>query len=162
MDTIKVNHGQTKMIAHRGLSFLERENTNAAFIAAGNRSYYGIETDVRKTADGQFVLLHARSTGEYTHDTVDIAIATNDYAAIKNLVLDDLDGSSDRQDLKVPLLVEYIKICKKYDKKCVLEIKDFFSREDIIKVIDIHSCDKPTDEYVYPPDENYIPTSTWL
>ena len=46
------------MVAHRGVSGLERENTNAAFVAAGNRSYFGIETDVRPTADGHFVLLH--------------------------------------------------------------------------------------------------------
>lgn len=32
----------------------------------------------------------------------------------------------------------------------------------IIRVIEINSCDKPNDEYVYPPDENYIPTSSWL
>ena len=34
MDTIKVNRKDVKMIAHRGLSGLERENTNAAFVAA--------------------------------------------------------------------------------------------------------------------------------
>ena len=49
MNTIKMSTPKPLMIAHRGLSGLEKENTNAAFIAAGNRSYYGIETDVRKT-----------------------------------------------------------------------------------------------------------------
>ena len=32
----------------------------------------------------------------------------------------------------------------------------------IIKVLEINSCDKPNDEYVYPPSEDYIPTSSWL
>lgn len=32
----------------------------------------------------------------------------------------------------------------------------------IIRIIEINSCNKPNDEYVYPPDENYIPTSSWL
>ena len=32
----------------------------------------------------------------------------------------------------------------------------------IIKVIDIKQCDKPNEEVVYPPDENYIPTSSVL
>lgn len=32
----------------------------------------------------------------------------------------------------------------------------------IIKILEIKACNKPTDEYVYPPDENYIPTSSWL
>lgn len=52
MNTIKVNSKNTLMIAHRGMSGIELENTNAAFIAAGNRSHFGIETDVHKTADG--------------------------------------------------------------------------------------------------------------
>ena len=38
MDTIKVAHGKTRMVAHRGVSKLERENTYAAFVAAGTRS----------------------------------------------------------------------------------------------------------------------------
>ena len=58
MNTVKIQKQNVKMIAHRGLSGIEQENTNVAFIAAGNRSYFGIETDVRKTADGQFVILH--------------------------------------------------------------------------------------------------------
>ena len=35
MDTIKMQHRQARLIAHRGLSGLERENTAAAFVAAG-------------------------------------------------------------------------------------------------------------------------------
>ena len=44
--TVQFNKGEIKMIAHRGLSGLERENTCPAFVAAGVKSYYGIETDV--------------------------------------------------------------------------------------------------------------------
>ena len=43
-----------KFIAHRGYSKLELENTKEAFLAAANRSYFGIETDVVKTKDGYF------------------------------------------------------------------------------------------------------------
>lgn len=50
MDSIKLDTRTAKMIAHRGLSGIEKENTNAAFVAAGNRSYFGIETDVHKTS----------------------------------------------------------------------------------------------------------------
>lgn len=35
-----------KMIAHRGYSKYELENTKEAFLAAANRSYFGIETDI--------------------------------------------------------------------------------------------------------------------
>ena len=45
----------TKMIAHRGLSGMETENTSAAFEAACECSYYGIETDVHVTKDGKYI-----------------------------------------------------------------------------------------------------------
>ena len=59
-DTIKLDKKGTGvlMIAHRGLSGLETENTQCAFVAAGNRSYYGIETDVHFTKDGKYVISH--------------------------------------------------------------------------------------------------------
>ena len=46
MNTIKFDKKNVKVIAHRGLSGIETENTNSAFVAAGNRSYFGIETDI--------------------------------------------------------------------------------------------------------------------
>ena len=58
MNTIKFNKLEAKVVAHRGLSGIERENTAAAFVAAGNRSYYGIETDIWRTADGHFLCCH--------------------------------------------------------------------------------------------------------
>lgn len=51
MNTISIQHGGAQMIAHRGVCGIECENTAAAFVAAGNRSYFGIETDVHRTAD---------------------------------------------------------------------------------------------------------------
>ena len=39
MDTVRFAHEKKPlMVAHRGCSALERENTAAAFVAAGNRS----------------------------------------------------------------------------------------------------------------------------
>ena len=37
---------------------------------------------------------------------------------------------------KIPLLKEYILVCKKYGKTCVLEIKNHFEEEKIVKLID--------------------------
>ena len=50
------------MIAHRGVRGLERKNTAAAFVAAGNRSYYEIETDVPVTADKKYIIIHDDDT----------------------------------------------------------------------------------------------------
>lgn len=51
MNTILIDKKGCKMIAHRGVSGLEKENTCAAFVAAGVKSYYGIETG--RTRDGR-------------------------------------------------------------------------------------------------------------
>ena len=50
--------GDCKMIAHRGLSGIKRENTVAAFDLAGEHSYFGIETDVHVTSDNKYVIIH--------------------------------------------------------------------------------------------------------
>ena len=129
MDTIKINSGNVKMVAHRGVSGIEKENTCPAFVAAGNRSYFGIETDIHITKDKQFVVIHDSSTWRVSSEKYDIKVEEVDYSELKDIVLSDRDGSFIRQDIRVPLLAEYVKICKKYDKICVLELKgDFLPR----------------------------------
>ena len=135
MDTIKIAKGNCKMIAHRGLSGIERENTYPAFLAAANRSYYGIETDVHVTADGQFVIIHDETTQRVSNGAVDINVEENPFDAVKDVVLPDLDGSTARRDIKIPLLADYVNICKKYGKKCVLELKNRFVTSDIVKMV---------------------------
>lgn len=135
MDTIKLDKKNVKMIAHRGLSGLEKENTNAAFVAAGNRSYFGIETDVHRTADGHFVLFHDDCTQRVGIDSMVVENTT--YQTLTSLQLTDIDDTRGRRDLVIPDLADYIKICKKYEKTCVLELKNQFSSEDIVKIVSI-------------------------
>ena len=137
MDTIKIDKKQVKMVAHRGLSGIERENTIPAFLAAGNRSYFGVETDIHRTADGRYVDIHDETTSRVTRGAVNINVEESSYDAVKDIVLPDKDGSTMRQDIRIPLLGEYIHICKKYDKTCVLELKNAFSREEIREIIAI-------------------------
>ncbi len=133
-DTIKVNLPQVKMIAHRGVSGLERENTNAAFVAAGNRSYWGIETDVHRTKDGEFLVIHDDDTERVAG--VKYEVEETDFATLRSLRMTDLEGNP-RGDLLFPTLAEYINICKKYDKEAVLELKNRFTTEDIARIIAI-------------------------
>lgn len=136
MNTIALDHAQVKMIAHRGLSGIERENTNAAFVAAGNRSYFGIETDVHRTGDGQFVIIHDESTQRISAGVHQIDVEHSPLSIAREITLPDLDGEV-RGDLRIPTLAEYIRICKKYEKICVLELKNPFAREDIRAIVDI-------------------------
>ena len=96
MDTIKFNKKQVKMVAHRGASGLERENTVPAFVAAGNRSYFGVETDVHKTADGLYVIIHDETTSRVSRGAVNIHVEENPYEAVRHIVLPDKDGSTVR------------------------------------------------------------------
>lgn len=134
MNTGKIEHGRVCMIAHRGLSGLERENTNAAFVAAGNRSYFGIETDVHKTADGQFVIIHDEDTQRVSGGKHCVNVENAPLSASRALVLPDKDGR-ERGDLCIPTLSEYARICRKYEKISVLELKNPFEEEDIRKII---------------------------
>ncbi|MBE6580649.1 MAG: hypothetical protein E7650_03425 [Ruminococcaceae bacterium] len=137
MNTIKINcEKKPLMVAHRGCSGLESENTNAAFVAAGNRSYYGIETDIHKTVDGKYIVIHDDNTRRVTGDNVTVEATTFD--TLRRLtVFDKASGKKSRSDLCLPSLEEYIGICKKYEKCAVLELKNAFAEADIYEICDI-------------------------
>ena len=137
MNTIKLDKqgSPVKMIAHRGLSGLERENTCAAFVAAGNREiYWGVETDVHTTADGQIVVIHDDNTARVSGE--DLVVEQTDMATLRSLRLWDMDGKTKREDLVPPTLREYISICKRYEKMAVLELKNPMPEEVICQIID--------------------------
>lgn len=134
-DTIKfLNNKSVKMVAHRGVSGLETENTAAAFIAAGNRTYYGIETDIWRTLDGKFICNHDGKTGRICD--IDLVVEENSFDDLRALTLRGVDGESDRKELMLASLSEYIKICKKYGKIGVLELKSNFTPEEINMILD--------------------------
>lgn len=148
MNTIKIDNKNCKMVAHRGVSGLERENTLAAFIAAGNRSHYGIETDVHSTADGQFVCIHDCETGRVAGgDNIVIEKTTFEY--VRKLKLTDFDGQKTREDLRIPTMVEYIRTCKRYEKIAVLELKTEYTYEQVCKIIDLIEAEEYLDSVVF-------------
>ena len=135
MNTIKFDHRKTLVVAHRGLSGLERENTASAFVAAGNRSYYGIETDIYRTSDGHFVVNHDGNANRV--GGTNVAMEQAPWELLKEVVLYDTDGTKGRYDLRLPSLENYISICKKYEKVCVLELKSQFTLEETQKIIEL-------------------------
>ena len=134
MNTVKFEKGNTRVVAHRGLSGLERENTNAAFVAAGNRSYYGIETDIHRTADGFFAVSHDSSLLRVAGENIPVEEVS--LSVLENVVLFDKDNTKNRADLRPSRLENYIDICKKYEKHCVLELKSEFTDAEIAKIVE--------------------------
>ena len=136
MNTIKLeDKKQVRMVAHRGCSGLELENTNAAFVAAGNRSYYGIETDVHVTLDRKYIVIHDDTTKRVAIDELKVEEST--YDTLRGLLLVQKDGKKGRTDLRLPSLEEYIGICKYYEKVAVLELKRHMEREDVYGICDV-------------------------
>lgn len=135
MDTLHLSDPKPRMIAHRGLSGIELENTCSAFVAAGNRSYFGIETDVHVTADGQYIIIHDDTTKRVGLD--DLSVENSTFETLRSLRLADKDGKRGRKDLLLPSLAEYTQICKKYEKISVLELKNHMEPADIDGIIDV-------------------------
>ena len=127
------NKGGIKMIAHRGVSGIERENTCPAFLLAGAKTYYGIETDVHITKDGKFILCHDSDLMRVAG--VDLVIEETDFDTLRAVRFTDRGTEFVRGDIFLPTLEEYMHICKKYEKRAVLEIKTDFSEEDVVRLI---------------------------
>lgn len=147
MDSVKINSGNTLMIAHRGLSGIEMENTNAAFIAAGNRSYFGIETDVHKTADGKFVVIHDDDTSRVSD--FDYCVEATVFEVLRSINLHAADGTKGRADMLIPTLKEYISTCKRYEKIAVLELKNEFTSDEIKAICDEINEEEYLDKVIF-------------
>ena len=112
------------------------QNTEAGFRYAGMHTYYGIETDIRKTGDGNFVCFHDPNL--LASAGVDSSIENMTLAEIKAVTLyDERGGTTKDKGYKILSLSEYIEICKEYGKRAVIELKTPLNREDVGRVIEI-------------------------
>ena len=134
MNTVKFDRKAVKLVAHRGLSGLETENTVAAFVAAGNRDYVGIETDVHKTADGHYVVIHDESTLRVSG--VEMTVEESSFKELREITLLN-KGNGTRADLRIPTLEEYLGTCHRYEKIAVLELKGPFDKESVSEILSI-------------------------
>lgn len=135
MNTIKIENKNVRMIAHRGASGLETENTCAAFVAAGNRSFWGIETDVHVTKDGKYVIIHDDTAKRVSG--VDKVVEKSTLEELQAIPLYDMQEGGFRTDLKMPTLAEYLSVCKRYEKKAVLEFKNRLEYKHIVNIVNL-------------------------
>lgn len=133
MNTVKIEKHNTKMIAHRGLSGIETENTASAFVASANRSYFGIETDVHVTNDGKFIIIHDDDTKRVSDS--DFAVEKTDFDMLRHIRLHNSNGTANRADLIMPTPEDYFDICKKYGKTAIFELKNDMESHDIERLV---------------------------
>lgn len=136
-DTVRLlQKGDTKMIAHRGVSGIATENTAAAFRAAGERSYFGIETDVHRTKDGKFVVFHDDNLKRLAGR--DLVVEETDFETLNKIPLFETrfyKSDNTRYEGYIPTLSDYIAVCKQYGKTAVLELKNHFEKADIAAIL---------------------------
>jgi len=118
------------MVAHRGVSGLERENTCPAFVAAGVKSYFGIETDVFVTLDEKYIIHHDADLMRISG--IDMAVKESTFDDLRAVRFTDIDGITPRGDMFLPSLEEYLSICRKYGKEAYLEICEVDLRKHVL------------------------------
>ena len=110
-------HDEVTMIGHRGYSSKYPDNTALSFQKAAEHGSKGVETDVRITKDGRYVLSHDGAATFVDGTSLAIGDATLDELRAKPL-------KNDKTDDVVYLcsLEEYLEICKA-NMICFIELK---------------------------------------
>lgn len=93
-----------KLIAHRGFTPAAPQNSLSAFRAAGERGFWAIETDVRRSRDGVLVCCH--------NDTVDSLY--DGTGRVEELTWEELSRLRYREAAGegMPLFREYLAVCR--------------------------------------------------
>ena len=134
MEVIKIDSNKVKMVAHRGLSGIEVENTIDAFNLASKHTYFGIETDIHVTLDGKYIVHHDDNLERICG--VDMVIEETNYDDLRKVKVINKDGSF-AKEMYLPSLEEYISICRDNKKISVLELKNQMKEENIIEIVNI-------------------------
>lgn len=128
---MKTIHEQVKLIAHRGLSREYHENTLPAFVHACKSNFYGIETDIQFTKDNKIICFHDKTIKRLMGERLKIS-----ELKYKDLLLKDFKQKKTLTErTNVCPFRKYLRICKRYKKHCVIEIKCKASHKQIDALI---------------------------
>ena len=139
----KAMHKDICMIAHRGHSGVHLGNTEAAFLSAVQNGSGGIETDVRVTADGIFVVNH---NDEVTYeDGTQLIVADHTF---EELTEKPMKNTLSQEVCYLCTFQRYLEICREGNMVCFIEFKGSFTDEMIHKaftmaaeVYDLRMCE---------------------
>ena len=122
-----------KFVAHRGYSNYAPENSIPAFEFAGKMGFWGIETDISQTADGQFICMHDEEIDRTTDGSGIVGEMTMDM--INQFKIDKGNYIRKCENTKIPTLAEYLEICKQYNCVAVVELKYVSDFDALLGVI---------------------------
>ncbi len=109
------------LTAHRGLSSIAPENTDAALIEAGKAGYYAAEFDIAPTKDGVWILMHDSDIDRMTNGTGEVSSYT--FEELLDFRIDSGNGIENYPDLQIITLEEALDICEEYSMRAMIEIK---------------------------------------
>lgn len=125
--------GGEKFVAHRGYSNYAPENSIPAFELAGRIGFWGIETDISETSDGQFVCMHDEDIDRTTNGSGLVGDYTLEQ--LGQFMIDSGNYLKESENLKIPTLNEYLEICRKYGCVAVVEIKKIYNYDLFLNTI---------------------------
>jgi glycerophosphoryl diester phosphodiesterase len=117
------------LIAHRGASFYEPENTLRAVKRALEFGVDGIEIDVRSSMEGSLIVIH--------DETVDRT--TNGTGKVRDMSLLELRSLDAGKGERIPLLEEVLELVKG-KALLVIELKIAGMEERVLKILEEHDA----------------------
>ncbi|MGD9760820.1 MAG: glycerophosphodiester phosphodiesterase family protein [Candidatus Izemoplasmatales bacterium] len=129
MNTIKIDKYFRGMVANNGLSGIETENTIFSFLAAANRSYYGISCELSVSKDNLYIVTGCDSLLKY--GMLNLDIPSFSYNELKKFALVDRKTGDLNEFVFIPKFEDYLSICKAYRKFMFIKIKDSLDVEAI-------------------------------
>lgn len=122
-----------KMIAHRGASALEPENTIPSFNKAASIGAWGVETDIYVLRDGNIVVFHDADVERMTNGIGEIK--NMNLLEVKSLNIDSGNNIHNYNNLKIPTLDEYLNCCVENKVTPVIEFK-VVNIENVKEIVD--------------------------
>ena len=122
-----------KIIAHRGASALEPENTIPSFKRAASIGAWGVETDIYVLNDGNIVVFHDPDVERMTNGIGEIK--NMNLLEVKALNIDSGNNVHNYNNLKIPTLDEYLNCCVENKVTPVIEFK-LVNVEKIKEIVD--------------------------
>lgn len=106
------------------------ENTIPAFINACKSNFYGIETDIQFTGDNKIICFHDKTAKRLIGENIRI-----NCCRLKDLLKKEFIKRAHIDERGcICTFAHYIKICKKYKKHCIIEIKTKLN-DDQVKIL---------------------------
>ena len=133
MNTYRECENNIKIIAHRGASKLEPENTIPSFERAATLGAWGAECDIYVLKDGNIVIFHDQDIKRMTNGIGEIKNMT--IIEVKALRIDNGNNIDKYKDLKIPTFDEYLSCCAKNNLIPVIEFKEV-TIEKVKEIID--------------------------